>query len=126
MEKLKEAMAANDNIILVSQGLDHIMRPLANYLGVERIISNRLDFRDGRATGRLLEPVIRPRGALAKITGREADGRIGRDLLMRNLGFVNDPEILNRAIQPARRPATKVDLPVVHFDSRMKEMQLSG
>jgi alcohol-forming fatty acyl-CoA reductase len=125
VEKLKEAMAANDNVILVSQGLDHIMRPLANYLGVERIISNRLDFRDGRATGRLLEPVIRPRGAFAKITGREADGRIGRDLLMRNLGFANDPEILNRAIQPARRPATKVGLPVVHFDSRMKGMQLS-
>src|ERR1700675_468464 len=33
VEKLKEAMAANENVILVSQGLDHIMRPLANYLG---------------------------------------------------------------------------------------------
>ena len=32
--------------MLVSQGLDHIMRPLANYLGVERILSNRLDFRE--------------------------------------------------------------------------------
>ena len=54
-------------MVLVSQGLDHIMRPLANHLGVERILCNRLDFRDGIATGRLLDPVIRPRGPFAKL-----------------------------------------------------------
>src|SRR5713101_6701465 len=65
MRKLKEWMTANGQVILVSQGLDHVMRPLANFLGVERLVANRLEFRDGLATGRLLEPVIRPRGALA-------------------------------------------------------------
>src|SRR5271168_5640109 len=48
--QLKEAMAAGGEVVLVSQGLDHIMRPLANHLGVDRIISNRLDFRGGLAT----------------------------------------------------------------------------
>src|SRR6202167_4528707 len=63
--RLKEAMEGGADIVLVSQGLDHIMRPLANYLGVDKILSNRLDFRDGLATGRLTDPVIRPRGTLA-------------------------------------------------------------
>ena len=37
-------------------GLEHVMRPLAQHLGVKRIVANRLEFRDGMATGRLLEP----------------------------------------------------------------------
>src|ERR1700685_718109 len=37
VDKLKEAISEGGDIVLVSQGLDHIMRPLANYLGVERI-----------------------------------------------------------------------------------------
>ena len=32
--KLKEVAGSGADIVLVSQGLDHIMRPLANYLGV--------------------------------------------------------------------------------------------
>ena len=62
---LKELMGAGHRIILVSQGLDHVMRPLAEHFGVERLIANRLEFRDGLATGRLLDPVIRPRGGYA-------------------------------------------------------------
>jgi phosphoserine phosphatase len=42
LEKLKEAMAGGGEVVLVSQGLDHVMRPLAAYLGVKHIISNRL------------------------------------------------------------------------------------
>src|ERR1700731_4012365 len=41
VEKLKEVIAGGGDVVLVSQGLDHIMRPLANYLGVERVLSNR-------------------------------------------------------------------------------------
>src|ERR1700722_4958400 len=77
--KLKAALAAGADVILVSQGLDHVMRPLANQLGVERILCNRLDFRDGLATGRLLDPVIRPRGAFAKLTGRQPNGQVSRE-----------------------------------------------
>ena len=38
------------------------------------LLANRLEFRDGIATGRLLDPVIRPRGALARITGLSPNG----------------------------------------------------
>src|SRR5215467_2454064 len=50
VEKLREAARSSGELVLVSQGLDHIMRPLAEYLGVERIVSNRLDFRECLAT----------------------------------------------------------------------------
>lgn len=62
--KLAEALQASENVVLVSQGLEHTMRPLANFLGVGQIVSNRLEFRHGLATGRLLSPVIRRAASL--------------------------------------------------------------
>jgi hypothetical protein len=123
--KLQEAIAAGGDVVLVSHGLDHIMRPLARHLGVERILCNRLDFRDGMATGRLLEPVIRPRGALARVIGGNPDGRVARGLLARTLGFTMRPGVLDGAIQPAERPSPKVELTVVHYDSRNVDSRLS-
>jgi alcohol-forming fatty acyl-CoA reductase len=118
VEKLKQLMADGGEIVLVSQGLDHIMRPLANHLGAKRIISNRLDFRNGLATGRLLDPVIRPRGAFARLRAHQPDGRVSRGQLVRDLGFAKNPQVLDEAVRPAHRPSPKLDLPVVHFDSR--------
>jgi Male sterility protein/haloacid dehalogenase-like hydrolase len=118
VDKLREVMAAGEDVVLVSQGLDHIMRPLANYLGVERILCNRLDFRSDMATGRLLDPVIRPRGAFANLRIQTPDGRIRREQLVRDLGFAENPAIIDEAIRPAARIKAKITLPVVHFDSR--------
>jgi hypothetical protein len=117
VEKLARTLASGAPVVLVSQGLDHIMRPLAKHLGVKEIVCNRLDFRDGMATGRLLDPVIRPRGAFAKITGRQPDGRVSRKALIRILGFTKHPDALEEAVQTDERAAPKVHLPVVHFDS---------
>jgi long-chain acyl-CoA synthetase len=116
--KLNEAIARGERIVLVSQGLDHIMAPLAEYLGVESLIANRLEFRDGMATGRLLDPVIRPRGPLAKLIGHRPDGRISQEKLAEDLGYSKRPEILERAIRPGRRESAKVDAAVVHFPGR--------
>src|SRR5450759_905071 len=63
---LKALQATGVDVVLVSQGLEQVMRPLARHLGVRWIIANRLDFRDGVATGRLLSPVIRQRGIFAR------------------------------------------------------------
>jgi Male sterility protein/haloacid dehalogenase-like hydrolase len=123
--KLKEALAQGEEVVLVSQGLDHIMRPLANHLGVTRIISNRLDFRDGRCTGRLLDPVIRPRGAFARLRKHEPDGRMSRERMVHDLGFAKNPQVLNEAIQPATRHVAGTQLPVVHFDSANHAERLS-
>jgi alcohol-forming fatty acyl-CoA reductase len=118
VEKLREAARSGSDIVLVSQGLDHFMRPLAEYLGVERIISNRLDFRDCLATGRLLDPVIPPRGPFARFSEQSPDGRISRERLLRELGFAANPEALEAAIRPARRSIVKGKAPVVQFNSR--------
>jgi hypothetical protein len=126
VEKLKEVMASGDDVVLVSQGLDHIMRPLAKFLGVERILCNRLDFRDGIATGRLLDPVIRPRGALAKLAWPNPDGRVPRGPLARTLGFTMRPGVLDGAIQTAERPSPKRPAPVVHFNARNFDASSAG
>ena len=75
VRELKELIDSGADVVLVSQGLDHVMGPLARHLGVKWVIANRLEFRDGMATGRLLDPVIRPRGVFARITGAGPDGR---------------------------------------------------
>ena len=126
VEKLREFTESGADVVLVSQGLDHIMRPLANYLGVRRILSNRLDFREGIATGRLLDPVIRPRGPFAKLRSDDRpDGRVVREKLLWDLGFGRKPDTLDATIRPAARPSQRVSLPVVHFDSRDKNAPLS-
>jgi len=62
VEQLKAQIARGEAPVLVSGWLDHVIRPLARHLGVERILCNRLEFRDGRATGRLTGPIIPSRG----------------------------------------------------------------
>lgn len=122
---LNESIAEGSDIVLVSQGLEHIMRPLAKHLGVKRIVANRLDFRDGQATGRLLDPVIRPRGLFARFTGGQPNGLVPREKLISVLGFEKNPAILEAAIQSAERPSPKVTKPVVHFDSGAGRKSLS-
>ncbi len=85
VQKVQELVQAGADVVLVSQGLEHVMCPLAQHLGVRRIVANRLEFRDGTATGRLLEPVIRPRGAFARILEENPDGRRAPKTLARQL-----------------------------------------
>ena len=115
VEQLRQVVASGAPVVLVSQGLDHVMRPLAKYLGVEKIISNRLDFRDGISTGRLLDPVIRPRGLFARFTDSQPNGSLTREKLIRVLGFTAHPEVIDEAIRPAARPSVKVQAPTVQF-----------
>src|SRR5215831_19127149 len=81
VEELKQVIDSGAEVVLVSQGLDHVMCALARHLGAKWVIANRLEFRAGIATGRLLDPVIRPRGLFARITGAGPDGRRNPDQL---------------------------------------------
>jgi HAD superfamily hydrolase (TIGR01490 family) len=45
-------------VVLVSGALDVLMKKLAAHLGATDVISNRLEFKDGYATGRLLRPIV--------------------------------------------------------------------
>ncbi len=44
--------------VIVTGGLDHITRPLAEHLGFDDFVANRLEFKEGVATGRLNKPFI--------------------------------------------------------------------
>jgi thioester reductase-like protein len=115
--RLKVLQATGAEVVLVSQGLDHIMRPLARHLGVRWIIANRLDFRDGVATGRLLSPVIRPRGLFARIREDGPDGQQSAARWVRALGL-RGPKALASAIVPAARVEAPRVRPIVYFDEK--------
>ena len=112
---LKALQATGVDVVLVSQGLEHVMRPLARHLGVRWMIANRLDFRDGVATGRLLSPVIRPRGIFARIREAGPDGQQSPARWVRALGL-RGPKALASAIVPAVRVEAPRVRPIVYFD----------
>jgi alcohol-forming fatty acyl-CoA reductase len=126
VKDLKKALSRSEHIVLVSQGLDHVMRPLANFLGVERLIANRLEFHDGFATGRLLDPVIRPRGPLAWLASGSAGGRVPRERLVRQLGLTDDPASLDAAIRPAARTVPVANQPAVCFHGAPRTARFSA
>jgi long-chain acyl-CoA synthetase len=111
---VQELVQSGADLVLVSQALDHLMRPLAQHLGVKRIVANRLEFREGTATGRLLDPVIRPRGAFAPFRENMPDGRRAPKTLARHLDITL--EELRAAVTPALRQTPPAVRPVVHFD----------
>jgi len=123
VDQLKKAVASGAEVVLVSQGLEYVMRPLAQHLGVRWIVANRLDFRDGIATGRLLGPVIRPRGIFARVSSAGPDGtrspkRLAHDLRAR-------PEVIERAVISAQRANPPVERPIVQFEHDHREAPLS-
>jgi thioester reductase-like protein len=125
--RLRECVATkgSENVVLVSQGLDHVMLPLAQYLGVSRLVSNRLEFRDGIATGRLLDPVIRPRSPKAWAFERGSDGSVPVKKLLRNLNLTSDSKKLEGAILPAVRPEMSNHRALVVFDEKKQAEPLA-
>jgi HAD superfamily hydrolase (TIGR01490 family) len=55
---IEESRRAGCRQVILSGALDFTMRPLARYLGVDDFIANRLEFRDGYATGKLKKPFV--------------------------------------------------------------------
>jgi thioester reductase-like protein len=123
VQKVQELVQSGADVVLVSQGLEHVMRPLAEHLKVKRIVSNRLEFRDGVATGRLLNPVIRPRGAFARIREENPDGRRAPKTLARQLNI--SVEGLRAAVIPAERLNVAPTRPIVHFDGHRQAPSFS-
>jgi long-chain acyl-CoA synthetase len=122
--QLRKLVRSGARVVLVSQGLEHVMRPLAQHLGVKWIIANRLDFRDGIATGRMLDPVIRPRGIFARIRASGPDGVRAPEMLVPDLGLSN-ADVLEKAIIPAERSVAKVERAIVDFDGNRQDRPLS-
>ncbi len=124
-EKLIEAVRSGGRVVLVGQLLENILRPLAHHFGVDSFIANRLEFRDGKATGRLLDPIVRPRGPLAWIASGSTDGRISREKLLRQLGWTEKPEQLGKAVERTAREAIPTGKAVVLFGETPRVEKLS-
>lgn len=55
---IERSKAQGHSQVLVTGALDYITRPVAEHLGFDAFVANRLEIVDGRASGRLLEPFI--------------------------------------------------------------------
>lgn len=53
-----EARRAGCKIVFVTGALDFTMAPLARYFGVDDLIANRMQFVGGKATGKVIPPII--------------------------------------------------------------------
>lgn len=73
----ERARRENDRVVLVSDNLDVVIRHLAEQLGADDLICNRMELRNHRATGRLLDPVV---GSLSGTELRDYAGEHGLDL----------------------------------------------
>jgi long-chain acyl-CoA synthetase len=117
-DELRRLIEAQPRLVLASDSLDHIVRPLARHLGLARVLANRLEFRDGIATGRLLDPIIPPRGIVAGLFSRGGGDLIeprAADSLARELRLSAEPEELLAAVVPSERVAAPHVHSVVRF-----------
>jgi thioester reductase-like protein len=112
VEKLVDAVRSGERVVLIGQLLDHILRPMAEYFATEGLIANRMEFRDGVATGRLLDPIVRPRGPFAWLASGTVDGRVSREELLAQLGWERNPGFLGTAAQSITRPKMPAGRPV--------------
>jgi thioester reductase-like protein len=124
-EKLLEAVRRGERVVLVGQLLESILRPLAHHFGVESFISNRLEYRDGKATGRLQDPIVRPRGPFAWVASGSTDGRVSRERLVTQLGWKNKPSRLDSALQTTSRSVSGTEKPITLFGEGPRVERLS-
>ena len=55
---VKRNLDGGSDVVLVSGALDFIVQRLADYLGATGIIANRLEMKNGNATGKLQRPIV--------------------------------------------------------------------
>lgn len=55
---VEKSLAAGHEVVFVSGALECVIRHLARGLGATTVIGNRLEMKDGLATGKLLRPVV--------------------------------------------------------------------
>ena len=57
-ELVAQCKKAGKRVVLITGSLDWTIRYLAEYLGADHAITNRLEMKAGKATGKLLRPVV--------------------------------------------------------------------
>lgn len=124
VELLQRARREGNRVVLIADSLEQILQPLAAEIGcVDDYVCNHLEFRGGRATGRLIDPVIGGHDSgvwLSQyaqehqlvLAGSTAYASHGPDLLM--LTAVGRPCAVNPDFT-LRRAATQARWPVLDY-----------
>src|SRR6516165_717238 len=126
VEKLVDAVRSGQGVVLVGQMLEQILKPMVDYFAAEGCIANRLEFREGIATGRLLEPVIRPRGPFAWLGSGSADGSISREKLLGQLDWKQTPGFLESAVVASSRskPPARASVELLSTTPRVARLRV--
>ena len=125
VELLRDARREGRRVVLISDGLQQVIEPLAAHLRhLDDYVCNRLEFRDGFATGKLVEPVIG--GHDCAIWAREYAARHAIDLASSTVYAAHGPDLLLLsavgkpcAVNPdftLRRAARQADWPILDYD----------
>jgi thioester reductase-like protein len=85
---------------------------MSEYFAADGLIANRMEFRDGVATGRLVDRIVRPRGPFAWLASGTVDGHVSREKLLAQLGWERNPEFLESSVQSVTRPKMPAGRPV--------------
>jgi phosphoserine phosphatase len=122
---MREARRKGQRVVLISDGLREVVEPIASHLRhVDDYICNRLEIRDGYATGKLLEPVVGGHDSAAWV--RRYAGEHALDLASSVVYAAHGPDLLLMsavgaacAVNPdftLRRAARQADWPIVDYD----------
>lgn len=125
VELLRDAQRRGQRVVLLSDGLAQWIEPLAAHLRhVDDFVCNRLEVRDGVATGKLLEPVIGGHDSAA--WARRYAQEYALDLSRSVVYAAHGPDLLLMssvgspcAVNPdftLRRAARQADWPVLDYD----------
>lgn len=58
LDLITQSKKRGHRIVLISDSVDLVIAPLKERVGADELVCNRLEFKKGAATGRLLDPVI--------------------------------------------------------------------
>jgi HAD superfamily phosphoserine phosphatase-like hydrolase len=125
IDLLRKAHRAGHRVVLISDGLQQVVEPLCAHLQVvDDFVCNKLEFRDGYATGKLLEPVVGGHDSAAWMR-RHAEQH-GLDLARSLVYAAHGPDLLMMsavgracAVNPdftLRRAARQADWPILDYD----------
>ena len=123
LQQLREWQQTGRPVVLVSQELDHLIRPLAQEFKVDHLLTNRLEFRDGRATGRLLNPVLGSLGGATILSPEERGETPGWESIRSQLPAKWRSTSPNGVIFPAARQHSVPKHPVVDFGSQPRRVE---
>jgi alcohol-forming fatty acyl-CoA reductase len=126
LDLVRDARRAGHRIVLISDSLVQVVEPLAAHLQhVDDYVCNRLEFRDGYATGKLQSPVVGGHDSAAWVRryAQEHAIDLGRSLVYAAHG----PDLLLMsvvgsacAVNPdftLRRAARQADWPILDYDA---------